>query len=65
MCIYDFLWHYIYYCLYSTEYDTPNHPMGKSKPRYDPIGPFPGMGKPNHDHLRKPGPRGFGPGGMF
>jgi len=34
-------------------------------PRFDPYGPFPGMGNPNRDHMRKPGPGGFGPGGWM
>ncbi len=40
-------------------------PQGRPRPRHDPIGPFPGMGKPNNDHMKPPGPRGFGPGGMM
>ena len=34
------------------------------KPRFDPFGPFSGMGEPDNDQEKKRG-RGFGPGGMF
>jgi len=40
-------------------------PHGHPQPRHDPVGPFPGMERPNADHMRRPGPRGFGPGGML
>lgn len=40
-----------------------NPPRGLGRgARFDPYGPFPGMGRPNNDHMRKPGPGGFGPG---
>lgn len=31
------------------------------QPRFDPYGPMPGLGEPNNDHLRMPGPNGPSP----